>query len=272
MTIRLFRTTARIGRRTKSAVNPRRRAAAVRPRRHQRRRRAGGAPCRPRVAGCASPSKRNGAPGAQHLHPLRHHHRARREVGVDQHRVVVALDDAHRHLLRLAARRRPRHRRRPRSTGSPADRPRRRCRRESAWRSRRPCRRAAGRRRCRGSPAPGACGCPALIAAVERHHLAGRASSSGRRQRPRRDRRARLRPGRRSAPARGSRRGCASGRRGSRPRSRSPTWSPTSTPRMPTQPSNGARITRRSSASSASRSASSAWSPRELRRRAAAPR
>ena len=37
------------------------------------------------------------------------------------------------------------------------------------------------------------------------------------------------------------------------------TWSPTSTPRMPTQPSNGARITRCSSASSASRSASSPW-------------
>ena len=38
-----------------------------------------------------------------------------------------------------------------------------------------------------------------------------------------------------------------------------PTWSPSSTPRMPTKPSNGARITRRSSASSASRSSSSAW-------------
>ena len=37
------------------------------------------------------------------------------------------------------------------------------------------------------------------------------------------------------------------------------TWSPTSTPRMPTHPSNGARMARCSTASSASRTASSAW-------------
>ena len=88
---------------------------------------------RPRPPAASSPSKRERRAGPQHLHALGHHQRPRRQRGVDEHGVVVALDDPDRHLLAPGRRRRSRRRRRRRSTGSPAGRRRRRCRRESAW-------------------------------------------------------------------------------------------------------------------------------------------
>ena len=260
MTIRLFRTTARIGRRTKSAVKPRADAAGVGPRRHGSGLRRRGA--RPRGRRPAPRSRRRPRSGrarrrAASARPCVTTMAPGREVGVDQHRVVVALDDAHRHLRRLAVARRSRRRRRRRSTGSPAGRPPGRPRRGSASRSRTPCRRAAGPRRLSRlartrsvrvsgairlssvttSPSSASSGRPSGRAdtGAPTLHLADEAL---RHPEVDEDVRAVVEVVISVAVA---------------------TWSPTSTPRMPTQPSKGARITRCSSASSASRSASSPW-------------
>ena len=95
---------------------------------------------------------------AQALQALGDHPLAGGELARDQHRVAVALHDAHRHALGRARRGRPRRRRPRRPTGSPADRRRGTPRRGTRARSRRPCRRAAGRRGCRARPARAACG------------------------------------------------------------------------------------------------------------------
>ena len=50
----------------------------------------------------AAPAMRTSLPSRDALHALGHHHVAAGERRVDQHRLGVALDDAHRHALDLA--------------------------------------------------------------------------------------------------------------------------------------------------------------------------